>query len=147
MTWNSFVASTHYLALGFGLGGLLMRAHFFRDLSFEPHERNLRNVFKSDGIWGLAAILWLATGSSRAFGGLEKGTEYYLNNPYFWIKMSLFLGLFLLEIYPMVTLWKWRTRKGIYQTQLQRLNKLRFINRLELLVVISIVYIAGLMAR
>lgn len=65
-------------------------------------------MFYADTWWGVAAILWVATGLARAFGGLEKGTLYYLHNRLFWLKMVL-LGLILaLEVRPMLTLLRWR---------------------------------------
>ncbi|MNR51995.1 hypothetical protein D3C85_1717650 [compost metagenome] len=44
----------------------------------------------------------------RAFGGYEKGTDYYLHQPLFHLKMTLFVLILLLEVAPMVTLIKWR---------------------------------------
>ena len=41
-------------------------------------------------MWGVAALLWLVTGLLRAFGGLEKGTQFYLTSNLFWVKMTLF---------------------------------------------------------
>jgi len=65
-------------------------------------------VFYADNWWGLAALVWIGTGLIRAFGGYEKGSVYYLHNHFFWIKMAL-LGLIIaLEIWPVVTLIKWR---------------------------------------
>ena len=45
---------------------------------------------------------------------LEKGAAYYLNNHVFWAKMGLFLLMFLLELWPMLTLIRWRrqVRRG-----------------------------------
>jgi hypothetical protein len=59
-------AAVHLLGLGVGLGA----------------------------VWGIAAVLWIGTGLVRAFGGLEKGSAYYLHNHLFWTKMGL-LGLIL----------------------------------------------------
>jgi len=48
----------------------------------------------------------------RAFGGFEKGTDYYLHQPLFHLKMTLFVLILLLEIAPMVTLIKWRRARA-----------------------------------
>jgi len=37
-------------------------------------------VFHADNWYGVAAILWVVTGLLRAYGGLEKGSAYYLEN-------------------------------------------------------------------
>ncbi|HYK82255.1 MAG TPA: DUF2214 family protein [Gemmatimonadales bacterium] len=102
-------AGLHLLALGIGLGAVWARA---RALQGTLDEAGLRRVFYADTWWGIAAVLWLATGLVRAFGGLEKGTPYYVHNHVFWTKMAL-LGLVLvLEVSPMVALLRWRRALG-----------------------------------
>jgi putative membrane protein len=75
---------------------------------------DLQRVFIADTFWGLAAVLWIATGLLRAFGGLEKGSSYYLHDRVFFVKMGLFAVILLLEIWPMATLIRWRigARRG-----------------------------------
>jgi putative membrane protein len=100
-------AAAHLLALGIGLGAVWVRG---RALQAELDGAGLRRVFYADSWWGVAAVLWIGTGLVRAFGGLEKGSAYYLHNHLFWAKMTL-LGLILaLEIGPMVALVRWRVR-------------------------------------
>lgn len=109
-------AAVHLLALGIGLGGVWGRA---RALSGPLDAAGIRRVYAADAAWGVAAILWLATGLPRAFGGLEKGTSYYLHNPLFHAKLGLFVLIFLLELWPMITLVRWRVvaaRKGTVDT-------------------------------
>jgi putative membrane protein len=75
-------------------------------------KESLQRVFLADTFWGVAAVLWIVTGLLRAFAGFEKGTPYYLQNHAFLVKMAL-LGLILvLEVWPMVTLIRWRVRVG-----------------------------------
>ncbi len=98
-------AAAHLLALGVGLGSIWARA---RALQGQLDPAGLRRVFYADSWWGVSAILWIGTGLVRAFGGLEKGSDYYLHNHIFWGKMVL-LGLILvLEIQPMIALVRWR---------------------------------------
>lgn len=68
----------------------------------------VRSVLVADNVWGLCALMLLVTGGVRAFGGYEKGTDYYLHQPLFHLKMTLFVLILLLEVAPMVTLIKWR---------------------------------------
>jgi putative membrane protein len=98
-------AALHLLALGIGLGAIWGR---HRALRAELDKGGLRRVFYADNLWGAAAGLWLATGLVRAFGGLEKGTAYYLGATMFRLKMGLFLLILALEIAPMVALIRWR---------------------------------------
>ena len=82
------LAALHLLALALGWGGVWARALALRQ-NARPDQ--LRWVFYADNAWGLAALLWLSTGLWRAFGGMEKGTAYYLGNWLFLTKMGLFV--------------------------------------------------------
>jgi putative membrane protein len=102
-------AAVHLLALGIGLMGVWMRGRTLRE-GLDP--ASLRRAFFFDTLWGVAAVLWLVTGLWRAFSSLEKGSSYYLSSTAFWVKMGL-LGLVLaLEVWPMVTLIRWRLQLG-----------------------------------
>lgn len=139
------VASIHLLALGIGLGAVVTRAFALRRLS--PGSDLLR-VFLADSLWGLAALLWISTGLWRAFGGLEKGTDFYLQNDAFWIKMSLLVLILLLEIWPMATLVRWRAvRARGGAIDLSRASTLGNISVLQALLVIAMVFAATAMAR
>jgi putative membrane protein len=102
-----FLAAFHLLALGIGLGAVWIRG---RALKSPLTPTDLRRVFLADTVWGLAALLWLSTGLWRLLGGVEKATEYYLNNHVFLTKMGLFLLILILEVRPMVILIRWRRR-------------------------------------
>ena len=102
-------AAIHLLALGVGLGSVWARGRALRG-PLDP--AGLRRVFYADTWWGIAALLWIGTGLVRAFGGLEKGSAYYLHNHLFWTKMGLLLLILLLELGPMMALIRWRTQVG-----------------------------------
>jgi putative membrane protein len=102
-------AAVHLLALGVGLGAVWARG---RALRGQLDAAGLRRVFYADSWWGVAALLWIGTGLVRAFGGLEKGTAYYLGNHLFWGKMSLLVLILLLELRPMIALVRWRMELG-----------------------------------
>jgi putative membrane protein len=102
-------AAVHLLALGVGLGAVWARG---RALRGQLDAAGLRRVFYADSWWGVAALLWIGTGLVRAFGGLEKGTAYYLGNHLFWGKMSLLVLILLLELGPMIALVRWRMEVG-----------------------------------
>lgn len=55
-----------------------------------------------------AAFLWLGTGLWRYLGGIEKDITYYNHNHWFLAKMGLFVLIVALELWPMVTLIRWR---------------------------------------
>ena len=107
------LAAAHLLALGIGLGAILARALALRGPLDGP---GVRRVLHADTWWGIAAVLWIGTGLVRAFGGFEKGALYYTHNHYFWTKMGMLVSILLLEILPMITFIKWRTRLAKHDT-------------------------------
>jgi putative membrane protein len=100
------LAALHLVALGIGLGAVWARA---RGLGARPLDRaSVRRVFAADGWWGVAAVLWLGTGLWRLLAGTEKATAYYVANHIFLAKMGFFVAILLLELWPAITLVRWR---------------------------------------
>jgi len=100
-----FLAALHLLAFGLGLWAVLARGTNLRRLAVGVGE--VRSVLVADNVWGLCALMLLVTGGMRAFGGYEKGMDYYLHQPLFHLKMTLFVLILLLEVAPMALI-KWR---------------------------------------
>ena len=145
MALSYILATLHILTFGIGFYGVWSRANALKKLK---DVSGLDDVFKADNLWGLAALLWIATGLWRAFGGLEKGSGYYLHSTIFIIKMSLFVLVFLIEIKPMMTLTKWRTQKRKQQLiDFSSARQLAFLSHLELGLITIIVCMATAMAR
>ena len=139
------VSSLHLLALAIGLPAVFLRG---RALKGQLDADGLRRLLAADNAWGVAAVLWIVTGLLRAFGGLEKGTDFYLRSPLFWTKMALFLLILLLEVRPMVTFIRWRIELGRglpVDTAVAR--RLYTLNHIELALVVVMVFVASLMAR
>lgn len=103
------LATVHLLALGIGLGAVWARA---RALGGSLDAAALRRAFAADGWWGIAAMLWIASGLWRLLAGTEKATSYYMHNRLFFTKMGLFILVLVLEAWPMATLIRWRVAAG-----------------------------------
>jgi putative membrane protein len=139
-------SALHLLALGIGLGSVWMRG---RSLSVSTFDRAaIRRVLAADSFWGLAAVLWVATGLTRVLGELDKTLDFYVYNGFFRLKMGLFLLLVALEIWPMATFIRWRiaVRRGA-SPDTSRVLALRRVNAIEVLLVVAIVFVAAMMAR
>jgi putative membrane protein len=103
------LAWAHLVALGIGLWAVLARGEALRQAARElPGTDALRRAFKADTHWGVAALLWVATGLWRYLGATEKSTSYYNSNHFFLGKMALFVAIVVLEIRPVMTLIRWR---------------------------------------
>ncbi|MNF37118.1 hypothetical protein D3C84_180300 [compost metagenome] len=141
-----FLAAVHLLAFALGFWAVLVRGTAFRRLADGATE--VRSVLMADNIWGISAVVLLISGGVRAFGGYEKGADYYLHQPLFHLKMTLFVLILLLEIAPMVTLIKWRialARKMAIDTG--RAKLFARISHIEALLVLLMVVAATGMAR
>ena len=145
MTTQLIFAYIHLLTLGIGCYSIWARANALKKLKDMD---GLSDVFKADNLWGLAAALWIFTGLFRAFGGLDKGTDYYLNSTAFLLKMGLFLLVFMIEIKPMITFIKWRSKKkkGV-EIDLSESRSLMISSQIELALIAIIILLAVAMAR
>ena len=139
------VSALHVLALALGLPAVYLRG---RALRGPLDTEGLRRLFAADTVWGIAAVLWLLTGLLRAFGGLEKGSAFYLGSRSFWLKMALFVLIVALEIRPMVTFMRWRAglRRGL-PPDTSGARGLYRVNHIEMALVVLMVFVAAFMAR
>lgn len=141
-----FLAAVHLLAFALGFWAVLSRGTAFRRLAAGVGEA--RSVLIADNLWGISAIILLITGVMRAFGGYEKGTDYYLHQPLFHLKMTFFILILLLEIAPMVTLIKWRIVQARGTAiDVGRAKLFARISHVEALLVLLMVVAATGMAR
>jgi putative membrane protein len=136
--------------MAIGYGAVYARGRRLRDLRRSPDDAGtLRRLLLADGLWGAAALLWLATGLLRAFGRLEKTPDFYLRNGFFWVKMGLFLLVLALEVPPAMTFMRWRAAKARGGAPVAGANVARLIalNDAETAIVVVIPFVAALMAR
>lgn len=143
------LAGFHLIALGLGLGAVLNRGSALREI---PDALSLHRVFRADTIWGIAALLWIGTGVPRYLLGIEKSTAYYNGNYFFLAKMALLLLILVLEIWPMVTLIRWRAaiRRGGSAGVVAVPGTARIIatiSHVQALLVVLMVFAAVAMAR
>ena len=141
----AIVSALHLLALAIGLPAVYLRG---RALKGPLDTGGFRRLFGADTLWGIAALLWLATGLLRAFGGLEKGTAFYVSSRLFWTKMALFGLIVLLEIAPMLAFIRWRIQlKRGQAPDTSRAPAFYLVNHVEMALVVLMVFVAAFMAR
>jgi putative membrane protein len=140
------LAAAHLLALGIGLGAIWARARALR--APLDSDGGLGRVFYADTLWGLAAVLWIATGLTRAFGGFEKGTAYYVHNSFFLAKMTMLVAILALEIWPMMTLIRWRTQRARGErVRTNAATQMARISAVQAALIVAMVFAATAMAR
>jgi putative membrane protein len=145
--WKStVVAYFHYAGFMVSFAALAVEALTLK------REMSLSDAWKiaiADGLYGISATIILLTGILRVlyFG---KGTDYYLNNWAFYLKIGIFIGISLVSLYPTFSFIGWI--KGLRQNSIPSLeasqfNRLTWMIRTELLGFISIPLFAAMMAR
>lgn len=144
------LAVVHLLALGIGLGAIYARARLLNRV--DAANGTLKRAFSADTWWGVAAALWIASGLWRALAGTEKSPAYYWHNHVFYAKMGFLLLIIALEIWPMVTLIRWRVA-AVSNTLPQptelaaRGKRIARISDVQTVLTIAMVVAAVLMAR
>jgi putative membrane protein len=143
------LASLHLLALGLGLGAVFTRSAALHARPLTA--RDVKRALKADSYWGIAALLWLGTGVWRLVAHTEKPMTYYGHNVVFQAKMGGFILILLLELWPAITLVRWRSaaRRGgsSWHPPEGSARRIAAIGHLEATIVIVMVVLATSMAR
>jgi putative membrane protein len=139
------LAAVHLSSLALGVLCLTRRE---RALAAAQRDEDLPAVFFWDNAYALVAITWLGSGLWRAFGGVEKGTHYYLTNHAFWSKMLLLAALLAVEGYLAATFVRFRiARKKNQAVSLAHKPRLLRLHRVEFWLVLGMIVMATLVAR
>ncbi len=139
------LAAVHLMSLALGVLCLVQRA---RSLAVAERDEHLKPVFFWDAAYGAVAIVWLGSGLWRAFGGVEKGSNYYLSNHVFWTKMLLLGVLIALEIVLAVTFVRWRVQlRKKEPVSFARKRRLVRFHYAQFWLMLGMVTMATLMAR
>ena len=143
---SASVAYIHYLSFMLCFGALVFERI---SLKVNPNRQEAISMVVADIIYGIAGIALLVSGIYRVikFG---QGSEFYTENPIFWIKIIVFALVGSLSLYPTITyvLWAIPLSKGTLPKVTDNLvSRLRLIINIELVGFASIPFLATLMAR
>ncbi len=144
MVVSALLSAVHVLTLALGLGAVYIRG---RALGGPLDDAGWRRLLAADAAWGAAAALWITSGLGRVFFG-GKEPAYYWSNGFFWIKLALFGLVFTLEQPLLTTFIRVRSarRRGAAMPRFP-VEAYRRINTAEVVLVVSIVFVAAFMAR
>jgi putative membrane protein len=143
---SSLFAFVHHLAAFALVATLLLEFVLVRG---ELDARSARRLRVTDMLFGISSGVVLVVGLLRVFY-FEKGAAYYFHSAPFIAKLSLFLAVGLLSIYPTMVFASWG--KLLKQGQVPMLadaqrRRLRAVMHAELTGVVLIILCAVLMAR
>jgi putative membrane protein len=142
MTTEIVLRYLHFISV-FTIAGSLISEHLL--LKKAMSRKELNRISQVDAIYGLAALTLLAAGMTLWLSGAGKPSVYYTKNWIFHLKISLFLCIGLLSIYP--TVFFLRNRKGNPEEIIAVPQAIFTLLRIELALLFLIPLLAGLMAR
>jgi putative membrane protein len=146
MTATITAAFLHHIAAFVVVGALMVELVMLRNELTIP---SARSVLRMDMAYGIAALLLLAVGFVRVFH-TEKGSMYYFSSGPFLVKLTLFVVVGLLSIYPTVKFMSWR--KALREQRIPDFDagtrrKVRMLIHIELALIFVIILMAIMMAR
>jgi len=118
-------------------------------LRFELTPPIARTILRMDSAYGIAAVVLIIVGLSRVFY-TEKGAAYYFHSGTFIAKLTLFVIVGLLSIYPTMQFLRWRP--ALREQRAPHIDpatrkRLRMLVHLELTLLLVILLLAPMMAR
>jgi peptidoglycan LD-endopeptidase LytH len=127
----------HLLALAVGLGGVWARARALDDSLRNPEDpRAIRRALVGNGWWGLAILVWLATGLWRLLAGTEQPLSFHVASSAFAVKMGILLVVLALEIWPTAVLVRWWRKRADPDP--------RDVGRIEIISYVQCALVAGM---
>ncbi len=140
------VAYIHYLSFMICFGALVYERI---SLKVDPSRNEAISMVMADILYGIAGIALLVSGIYRVikFG---QGSEFYTQNPLFWMKMITFGLVGALSLYPTFTyiLWAIPLSKGkLPEVKSNLVSRLQLIINIELVGFAFIPFLASLMSR
>ena len=146
MVTSALLAFLHHL-MAFTLTACLVYEFvaYRRNMSVEE----IRRIQRVDLAYGVSAGLLLLVGLLRVFF-FEKGVNFYIHSPFFWVKMGAFAIVGLLSIDPTIRYIRWN--KILSQDQTPEISdaeygRTRRLLALEVLGIAVILLAAPMMAR
>jgi putative membrane protein len=137
---ETLVRSLHFIGI-FGLFAALVSEHLL--IKPEMSKTEMKKLAVMDAIYGVSAITILVAGLLLWFV-VGKPAEFYSQNPVFHVKLTLFVLIAVLSIYPTVFFIKNRNpQMAITKVP----SKIIILIRIQLLLVLLIPFLATTMAR
>ena len=143
---SATVAYIHYLSFMVCFGALIFERISIKE---SPSKQESISMIVADVVYGIAGIALLITGIYRVikFG---QGSDFYTENPVFWMKIILFALVGSLSLYPTITyiLWAIPISKGkLPEVTANLVARLKLIINIELAGFSLIPFFATLMSR
>ena len=141
MTLELFLRYVHFVTI-FAIVSTIVSEHLLLKKEMTPKE--LKRLSRIDSVYGISAIALLAAGLTLWLGGVGKPSEFYSHNWIFHLKLTLFVIVGLLSIYPTIFFIKGSNKSDeIVKVP----NSIFWMVRIELVIIFILPMLAGLMSR
>jgi len=146
VTASAVVAYVHYLGIIICFGALMFERII---LKINLSKNETISIIIADLVYGIAGLAILITGILRVkyYG---QGGEFYTGNPIFWVKVSLYIVIGLISLYPTTTYILWAiplSRNNLPVISENLVKRFRLIITTELVGFVVIPFFATLMSR
>ena len=141
MTLEIIIKYVHFLSI-FAIVAALSGEHLL--LKDQLSRKEIRRISILDTIYGISALTLLLAGLSLWLW-VGKPADFYSKNWIFHLKLTLFIIIGLLSIYP--TIFFLKQRKGDETEKVDVPKRVKMMIRLELLLLFIIPLLASLMAK
>ncbi len=146
MLLAAFTAFAHFLAFFALTAAIVLTLALIREsIDLET----ARRIQRADRVAGIFAVLVLVFGLLRVFY-FEKGSAYYFDNTFFWLKLALFVAAALIAIYPAVQFRRWnRDMRQQVAPELDagQVRRIKSALHWELVLILGVLLCASLMAK
>jgi putative membrane protein len=142
MTTEIILRYIHFISI-FAIVSSLVAEHLL--LKKELSRADIGRLSRIDAVYGVAAFTLLCAGLTLWLGGFGKPSIYYSKNWIFHAKITFYIIVGLLSIYP--TIFFIKNRKGNPDEKVAIPSAIFWMLRFELLLLFIIPLLAGLMAR
>lgn len=146
MTLSALFAFLHFAAV-FGIVATVFLE--WQTMTRTPTHAEALRLQRCDRWYGIFAVIVLVVGFLRVFY-FEKGRAFYTANPVFHAKLTLFVLVGLLSIYPTIRFIRWRQQTALGQPPAvaeDEYKRIMWSLRAEVVLLLGVALCASLMAR
>jgi putative membrane protein len=143
---SAFVAYLHHLVAFSLVTTVLLQNILLRNKVDHKSINQLRMI---DAIYGISAALILLIGLLRVYF-FEKGSAYYFSSNSFILKMTFFILVGILSIFPTLRISKWSKQfnnDSHFVLELKNYQQVKIVKRMELFLLFFIPLFAIFMAK
>ena len=144
---NILIPYLHYIGIMLLMGSLIAEHTLLKP---GITKQQIKSIALVDVIYGISVVLVLVTGLLRWFVVDPKGAEFFTQNHFFHIKVTLFIVVAALSVFPTIKFIKWKkqvAQHSEFVVSIKEIKKQLMFIRIELFLLAIIPLLAVLVAQ